>query len=145
MRFWVSTRSSKHSFTVTATRAINWGSGGFGQLGVAASAEGQGPAQVNGAGLSARVGFLWALAAVGDVRREGLVAGVELVADWKTLRAFALKDRAGIRVRGDGPKRRLDATDWECDSAVAAILYYGRTVAPDGARLARIHCGSARR
>ena len=41
---------------------------------------------------------LWALAAVGDVRREGLVVGVELVADWKTRRAFALKDRAGIRV-----------------------------------------------
>ena len=41
---------------------------------------------------------LWALAAVGDVRREGLVVGVELVADWKTRRAFAHKDRAGIRV-----------------------------------------------
>jgi adenosylmethionine-8-amino-7-oxononanoate aminotransferase len=41
---------------------------------------------------------LWALAAVGDVRREGLVVGVELVADWKTRREFALKDRAGFRV-----------------------------------------------
>tara|TARA_Y100001933_G_scaffold249886_1_gene285429 strand:- start:934 stop:2307 length:1374 start_codon:yes stop_codon:yes gene_type:complete len=41
---------------------------------------------------------LWALAAVGDVRREGLVVGVELVADWKTRRAFALKDRAGFSV-----------------------------------------------
>ena len=41
---------------------------------------------------------LWALAAVGDVRREGLVVGVELVADWKMRRAFALKDRAGFRV-----------------------------------------------
>ena len=27
---------------------------------------------------------LWALAHVGDVRRVGLAAGVELVADWKT-------------------------------------------------------------
>jgi adenosylmethionine-8-amino-7-oxononanoate aminotransferase len=41
---------------------------------------------------------LWELAAVGDVRREGLVVGVELVADWETRRAFALKDRAGILV-----------------------------------------------
>ena len=48
--------------------------------------------------LARELDSLWALAAVGDVRREGLVAGVELVADWKTRRAFALKDRAGIRV-----------------------------------------------
>jgi adenosylmethionine-8-amino-7-oxononanoate aminotransferase len=41
---------------------------------------------------------LWSLAAVGDVRQEGLVAGVELVADWRTRTAFPLKARAGIRV-----------------------------------------------
>jgi len=41
---------------------------------------------------------LWSLAAVGDVRQEGLVAGVELVADWRTRAAFPLKARAGIRV-----------------------------------------------
>ena len=41
---------------------------------------------------------LWPLAAVGDVRREGLVVGVELVADWKTRRAFPLKSQVGIRV-----------------------------------------------
>ena len=48
--------------------------------------------------LARELDSLWTLAAVGDVRREGLVVGVELVADWKTRRAFALKDRAGIRV-----------------------------------------------
>jgi adenosylmethionine-8-amino-7-oxononanoate aminotransferase len=41
---------------------------------------------------------LWALVHVGDVRRVGLVAGVELVADWKTRAAYPLKAQAGIRV-----------------------------------------------
>ncbi len=41
---------------------------------------------------------LWDFVAVGDVRREGLVTGVELVADWKTRKAFPLKAQAGIRV-----------------------------------------------
>ena len=41
---------------------------------------------------------LWEIAAVGDVRREGLVSGIELVADWKTRKAFPLKAQAGIRV-----------------------------------------------
>ena len=48
--------------------------------------------------LARELDSLWELAAVGDVRREGLVAGVELVGDWETRRAFALKDRAGILV-----------------------------------------------
>ena len=41
---------------------------------------------------------LWSLASVGDIRQEGLVAGVELVADWRTCKAFPLKAQAGIRV-----------------------------------------------
>jgi adenosylmethionine-8-amino-7-oxononanoate aminotransferase len=41
---------------------------------------------------------LWPLACVGDVRQEGLVAGVELVADWQTRKAFPLKAQVGIRV-----------------------------------------------
>jgi adenosylmethionine-8-amino-7-oxononanoate aminotransferase len=41
---------------------------------------------------------LWPLSAVGDVRQEGLVAGVELVADWRTRKAFPQKAQAGIRV-----------------------------------------------
>lgn len=41
---------------------------------------------------------LWTLPQVGDIRQVGLVAGVELVRDWKTRRPYDLRERAGIRV-----------------------------------------------
>ena len=41
---------------------------------------------------------LWALPQVGDIRQIGLVAGVELVKDWRTRAPFDLSERAGIRV-----------------------------------------------
>ncbi len=41
---------------------------------------------------------LWLLSNVGDIRQEGLVAGVELVANWRTRKKFPLKARAGINV-----------------------------------------------
>jgi adenosylmethionine-8-amino-7-oxononanoate aminotransferase len=41
---------------------------------------------------------LWALPQVGDIRQVGLVAGIELVKDWKSRKPFALHERAGIRV-----------------------------------------------
>jgi adenosylmethionine-8-amino-7-oxononanoate aminotransferase len=41
---------------------------------------------------------LWALPHVGDIRQVGLVAGIELVKDWRTREPFALRERAGIRV-----------------------------------------------
>ncbi len=41
---------------------------------------------------------LWALPNVGDIRQAGLVAGVELVRDWRTRRPFDLREQAGIRV-----------------------------------------------
>ena len=41
---------------------------------------------------------LWPLPHVGDIRQVGLVAGIELVKDWRTRAPFALRERAGIRV-----------------------------------------------
>ncbi len=41
---------------------------------------------------------LWSLQNVGDIRQVGLVAGIELVKNWRTREPFALRERAGIRV-----------------------------------------------
>lgn len=41
---------------------------------------------------------LWVLPTVGDIRRVGLVVGIELVRDWRTRAPFALTERVGIRV-----------------------------------------------
>jgi adenosylmethionine---8-amino-7-oxononanoate aminotransferase len=41
---------------------------------------------------------LWTLPNVGDIRQVGLVAGIELVRDWRTREPFELRERAGIRV-----------------------------------------------
>jgi adenosylmethionine-8-amino-7-oxononanoate aminotransferase len=41
---------------------------------------------------------LWSLPNVGDIRQVGLVAGVELVKNWRTREPFDLRARAGIRV-----------------------------------------------
>ena len=41
---------------------------------------------------------LWSLPQVGDIRQVGLVAGIELVKNWKTRVPFHLKEQAGIRV-----------------------------------------------
>jgi adenosylmethionine-8-amino-7-oxononanoate aminotransferase len=41
---------------------------------------------------------LWRLPAVGDIRQVGLVAGIELVRNWRTREAFDLRERVGIRV-----------------------------------------------
>jgi adenosylmethionine-8-amino-7-oxononanoate aminotransferase len=41
---------------------------------------------------------LWTLPGVGDIRQAGLVAGIELVRDWRTRKAFDLREQIGIRV-----------------------------------------------
>lgn len=41
---------------------------------------------------------LWSLPQVGDIRRVGLIAGVELVKNWRTRAPYPLAERAGIRV-----------------------------------------------
>jgi adenosylmethionine-8-amino-7-oxononanoate aminotransferase len=41
---------------------------------------------------------LWKLPKVGDIRQVGLVAGIELVRDWRTREPFDLREKAGIRV-----------------------------------------------
>ncbi len=41
---------------------------------------------------------LWSLPNIGDIRQAGLVAGIELVRNWRTREPFPLTERAGIRV-----------------------------------------------
>ncbi len=48
--------------------------------------------------LTAGLATLWLRPSVGDVRQVGLVAGIELVADWRKRTPFPLEARAGIRV-----------------------------------------------
>src|SRR5665213_1206492 len=48
--------------------------------------------------LRAELQSLWPLPNVGDIRQVGLVAGIELVKNWRTRAPFALRERAGIRV-----------------------------------------------
>ena len=48
--------------------------------------------------LSIQLKKLWALPNVGDIRQVGLMAGIELVKNWKTREPFALREQAGIRV-----------------------------------------------
>ena len=42
--------------------------------------------------------LLWQLPNVGDIRQVGLIAGIELVKEWRTREPFDLRERAGIRV-----------------------------------------------
>ena len=48
--------------------------------------------------LRAELQSLWVLPNVGDIRQAGLIAGIELVKNWRTREPFDLRERAGIRV-----------------------------------------------
>ena len=48
--------------------------------------------------LRAELQTLWSLSNVGDIRQVGLMAGIELVRDWRTRQPFDLRERAGTRV-----------------------------------------------
>jgi adenosylmethionine-8-amino-7-oxononanoate aminotransferase len=48
--------------------------------------------------LRAELQSLWQLPNVGDIRQVGLIAGIELVKNWRTREPFDLRERAGIRV-----------------------------------------------
>lgn len=48
--------------------------------------------------LSEELKTLWQLPNVGDVRQVGLVAGIELVKNWRTREAFDLREQIGVRV-----------------------------------------------
>jgi len=48
--------------------------------------------------MRAQLARLWELPQVGDIRQVGLIAGIELVKNWRTKEPFDLRDRAGMRV-----------------------------------------------
>jgi adenosylmethionine-8-amino-7-oxononanoate aminotransferase len=50
------------------------------------------------ANLRSGLNELWDLPAVGDIRQVGLIAGIELVRNWRTREPFDLREQAGIRV-----------------------------------------------
>lgn len=83
-----------HSYTGNQLGAA----AGLASLGLLQSRRGQATRQKLEKVLRDELQSLWSLPQVGDIRQTGLVAGIELVRNWRTRAPFALKERAGIRV-----------------------------------------------
>ena len=90
-----------HSFTGNQLGA----SAALASLDILQSKESIRARQTLGKNLRDELRSLWALPNVGDVRQVGLVAGIELVKNWRTREPFALRERAGIRVCDEMAKR----------------------------------------
>jgi adenosylmethionine-8-amino-7-oxononanoate aminotransferase len=63
----------------------------------------QSPASINARSrlqqtLRKELNQLWHHPSIGDIRQVGLIAGIELVKDWRTRKPFELREQAGIRV-----------------------------------------------
>ncbi len=56
------------------------------------------------ADLRAMLQEFWQLSHVGDVRQTGLIAGIELVRDWKTRKPYRWDERVGVRVCEEAKK-----------------------------------------
>jgi adenosylmethionine-8-amino-7-oxononanoate aminotransferase len=83
-----------HSYTGNPLGAA----AGLASLELLRSPESEQQRRVLEAAFASNLETLWSCSSVGDVRRVGLVAGIELVRDWRTRKPYPLADRAGIRV-----------------------------------------------
>ena len=76
---------------------------------------------------------LWQLPNVGDIRQVGLIAGIELVKNWRMREPYALRERAGIRVcEAMARTRRAHAPGWQCNCADAAVLHHPNATKSNG-------------
>ena len=81
---------------------------------------------------------LWSLPNVGDIRQVGLIAGIELVKNWRTREAVCVaRTRGHPRLRSHGQTRRAHAARRQRDCPDAAVLRHPRPSQPHGRRLGR--------
>jgi len=67
-------------------------------LGLLESAASQKSRAALAQGMQSGLTALWSLPQIGDIRQVGLIAGIELVKNWRTREPYPLAERAGIRV-----------------------------------------------
>jgi adenosylmethionine-8-amino-7-oxononanoate transaminase len=85
---------------------------------------------------------LWSLPNVGDMRQVGLIAGIELVKDWRTRKPFDLRERAGIRVCDAMAKRGVLTRP--VGNVIVLMPPYCTTVA-QARRMVDVMCDSIRK